>query len=207
MLTRAGTATMLALPLTVNYTVAGTATSPDDYAALSGTVTFPAGLSTIAVVVIPVADTTTEGAETVSITLASSTSYDLGSASATVTIAADPVQAPLPAVPVVTVVAFDASASELILDPGRFRLTRTGSTATSLTVTFTMTGTATNGADYQLVPLSVTFLAGSATAEVWVRPLKDTDTTEVSEFAILTLTDGATYDVGTPPSAMIKITP
>ena len=208
-LTRAGSATSMALPLTVNYTVTGTATSPDDYAPLSGTVTFLAGQAATTVVVTPVADATTEVAESVMLTLASSASYDLGSpASATVMIAADPIPlAPPVSVPVVTVVAIDALAFESTVDPGRFRLSRTGSTASSLTVTFTLTGTATNGADYQAVPLSVTFAAGSATVEVWVRPLRDSDNAEVAETVILTLTDGAAYDVGTSASATVKISP
>ena len=207
-LTRASSVASLALPLTVNYAVSGTATSSEDYTALSGTVTFLAGETTTTVVVTPVADTTAEGAETVTLTLASASYEVVSPASATVTIAADPVQllAIVP-VPVVTVTAHDGFASEGFMDPGRFRFSRTGDTAASLTVTFSVTGSATNGADYQTLPVSVTFAAGSAMVELWVRPLRDSDASEVSEMVILTLTSGATYNVGAPSSATIRITP
>lgn len=204
-LTRAGSVASLALPLTVDYTVSGTTTA-DDYAALSGTATFLAGETTTMVVVTPVADATTEGAESVTVTLASSASYELGAASATVTIAADPVQVFAAALPVVTVTAVDGFASESLLDPGRFRFSRTGSTESSLTVTFELSGTATNGADYQPLPLSVTIPQGSAFVELWLRPLRDTDV-EVSEFAIVTLRAGSAYAVGTTASASVRISP
>ena len=56
----------------------------------------------------------------------------------------------------VSVTAFDASASEAGVNPGSFRLTRAGDLtqlASALTVSFTLTGTALNGTDYATVPL------------------------------------------------------
>ena len=52
-----------------------------------------------------------------------------------------------------------------------------------------------NGTDYQAIPVTVTFLAGQATADVFVIPTAD-GITEGAETAIVTLTDGATYDLG-----------
>jgi len=77
------------------------------------------------------------------------------------------------AAPTVSVVAFDATASETGPDLGTFRFTRTGAVTSSLTVTYTVTGTAVNGTDYQMIPLTVTFLAGQATADVFVIPTAD----------------------------------
>ena len=86
-LTRSGSATLLASPLTVTFTLTGTATNGTDYTNLPLTATFPAGLATVDVVVTPIADPTTEGAETVILTLTSVAPYELGSpATATVTI-------------------------------------------------------------------------------------------------------------------------
>lgn len=197
-LTRAGGATLLASPLTVTYTLTGTATSGTDYTSVPLTATFPANQATVDVVVTPLADATTEGAESVILTLTSVTPYDLGSpATATVTIT-DTTS------PLVTVAAFDSTASETGPDLGTFRFTRTGSTAAALTATFTVTGTATNGTDCQSVPLTVTFGAGQVTVDLFVVPFAD-GAAEGSETVIVTVTDGATYDVGAPASATVTI--
>jgi len=75
-------------PLTVNYTVAGTATPNTDYTALSGTATIPAGVTYVDVKVVPVDDAVAEAAETVILTLTAKPAYSVGTAaSATVTIA------------------------------------------------------------------------------------------------------------------------
>jgi hypothetical protein len=197
-LTRSGSATLLTSPLTVTFTLTGTATNGADYANLPLTATFAANQATVDVLVTPVADATTEGSESVVLTLTTVAPYDLGSpATATVTITDTDT-------PLVSVTAFDSTASETGPDMGTFRFSRTGSTAASLTVTFTVTGTATNGTDYQSVPLTVTFAAGQATADLFVVPLPDA-TVEGSETVIVTVTDGATYDLGSPATATVTI--
>nr|MCU0688757.1 hypothetical protein [Phycisphaerales bacterium] len=65
-------------PLTVNYSVSGTATSALDYAALSGTATIPAGQTFVDVVVTPVTDIVTETPETVIATITPAATYSLG---------------------------------------------------------------------------------------------------------------------------------
>ena len=76
-------------PLTVNYTVGGTATFNTDYSQTgaasfpsfpseTGTVTFAAGSDTATVTIDPTADTTVEDDETVSLTLTSGTDYTVG---------------------------------------------------------------------------------------------------------------------------------
>jgi YD repeat-containing protein len=73
--------------LTVNYTVGGTATGGSDYAALSGSVTIPAGAASQVVTVTPVDDAAVEGGETVTLTLAANAAYTTGASnSASVTI-------------------------------------------------------------------------------------------------------------------------
>lgn len=73
----------LTAPLTVSYTVSGTATSGVDYSALSGTVTFPAGAATVNVAVNPLHDGVNgEDAETVIVTVSDGTTYDVGAPSA-----------------------------------------------------------------------------------------------------------------------------
>jgi len=77
-----------ASPLTVNYTVGGTATSGSDYVALSGSVVILSGQSSGQIVVTPIDDALSEGNETVIANLAAGASYTIGNPnSATVTIA------------------------------------------------------------------------------------------------------------------------
>jgi hypothetical protein len=198
-LTRSGSATLLASPLTVSFTMSGVAVNGTDYTSVPLTATFAAGSATTTVVVTPTADATVEGAESVILTLTTVTPYDLGSpATATVTITDTNV-------PLVTVDAFDSTAAESTGDPGRFRFTRTGATTSALTVTVTVSGTATTGIDYQALPVSVTFAAGAATADVIVMPLADGDNAELAETVIVTLTDGASYDLGASPAATVTI--
>ncbi len=198
-LTRSGSATLLALPLTVTFTMSGAAVNGTDYTTVPLTATFAAGSATTTVVVTPTADANVEGAESVILTLTTVAPYDLGSpAAATVTITDTNV-------PLITVDAFDSTAAESTGDPGRFRLTRTGATTSPLTVSFTVSGTATSGVDYQALPVSVTFAAGASTADLVVIPLIDADNAEAAETVIVTLTDGASYDLGASPTATVTI--
>jgi hypothetical protein len=109
-----------------------------------------------------------------------------------------------PALPAVTVEAIDSDASETGPDAGTFQFTRTGDTTAPLTVTFDVSGTAENGSDYDTIEVTVTFLAGESTAVLEVTPVSDADAEE-SETVIVTVTDGASYDVGATPAATITI--
>ncbi|MFN5593426.1 MAG: beta strand repeat-containing protein, partial [Aphanizomenon sp.] len=198
-LTRTGATTS---SLTVNVALTGTATNGTDYTTIPTTVTFVAGSSTALVDLNVTDDTLVEGTETAILTVTSGTGYTVGtSASATVNIADnDP--------PQVSVVATDASAAETVLgttpNPGQYTLTRTGPTTSSLTVNVGLTGTATNGTDYTTIPTTVTFAAGSSTALVDLNVTDDT-LVEGTETAILTVTSGTGYTVGTSASATVNI--
>jgi subtilisin family serine protease len=110
--------------------------------------------------------------------------------------------------PVITVAATDADAAETLLgttpNPGQYTLTRTGPTTSSLTVNVSLTGTATNGTDYTTIPNTVTFAANSSTALVNLNVTDDT-LVEAAETAILTVTSGTGYTVGTSASAIVNI--
>lgn len=77
-------------PLTVYFTLGGTATVGSDYASPSESMSFPAGASAVDVYIWPLDDALAEGPETIVMTLASNAAYVVGSPStATLTITSD----------------------------------------------------------------------------------------------------------------------
>jgi len=77
-----------AAALTVNYTVAGTATRGTDYSNITNSITIPVGQTSVTIPINPINDSLYEGNETAIVALAASTAYNVGTAnSATVTIA------------------------------------------------------------------------------------------------------------------------
>ncbi|MFM6774500.1 MAG: beta strand repeat-containing protein, partial [Microcystis panniformis] len=185
--TRSGVTTN---PLTVNYSISGTATNGSDYTSIPTSVTFAANATTATVIVDPTADTTVESDETVILTLATGTGYTIGTPDAVIgTITNDDL-------PSITLAISPASVTEDGTSNLIYTFTRTGDTTNPLTVNYTVDGTATNGSDYTSIPTSVTFAANSATATVTVDPTADT-TVESDETVILTLATGTGYTVGT----------
>jgi len=90
------------LPLTVQYTMSGTATNGTDYAALSGSAVIPAGQLGVSIMLTPADDSVEDPAETATMTLAQSPQYQLGaSRTATVTIADNDRQTQLPVLMVI----------------------------------------------------------------------------------------------------------
>jgi hypothetical protein len=196
-LTRSGTPTQLALPLTVTLMLTGTATNGTDYAPVPTTATFAANQPTVDVVVTPLVDAAAEGPETVILTLTSVAPYEFGSPiAATVTITDA-------ATALVSVTAPDNTASESG-DTGRFVLTRTGDLSAPLAVTVTFNGLAVNGTDYETLSTTVNFAAGQAAASVFVIPMADA-VVEPAETVILTVVDGAAYDLGAVQTATVTI--
>jgi len=193
--TRSGVTTN---PLTVNYTIGGTATNGTDYTSIPTSVTFAANSATATVTVDPTADTTVESDETVALTLATGTGYTVGTTTAvTGTITNDDTSVTLAVSP--SSVTEDGTANLV------YTFTRSGVTTNALTVNYTLGGTATNGTDYTSIPTSVTFAANSATATVTVDPTADT-TVESNETVALTLATGTGYTVGTPNAVTGTIT-
>ncbi len=194
--TRSGVTTN---PLTVNYTLGGTATLNTDYTrtGTNNTVTFAAGSATATVTVDPTADTTVETDETVALTLASGTGYTVGTTTAvTGTITNDDTN--------VTLAVSPSSVNEDGTTNLVYTFTRTGSTTSALTANYTVGGTATFSTDYTQTGAAtftsttgtVNFVAGSSTATVTVDPTADT-TVESDETVVLTLASGTGYTIGT----------
>jgi hypothetical protein len=192
--------------LTVNYTVAGSATLGTDYTGIAATpavktVTFAANSSTATVTVDPTADTTIEADETVELTLATGAGYTIGTTAAVVgTILND--DKPDNNLPEITVavgpiIEVLEDGSEALL----FTFTRKGSTVSPLGVNYALAGTATPGVDYTGINTSSTtqtlsFASGTDSATLRLIPTAD-PWIEPDETVSLTLLPGTDYTVGT----------
>ncbi|MFM6652434.1 MAG: beta strand repeat-containing protein, partial [Dolichospermum sp.] len=184
--------------LLVNYTIGGTATNGSDYGTIGTSVTFAAGSSTATVTVDPTGDTTPEDHETVALTLASGTGYNIGTTTAVTGTILDNDT-------IVTLAVSPTSVTEDGTTNLIYTFTRNGITSNALTVNYTIGGTATNGNDYSSIGSSVTFAAGSSTATVTVDPTSDT-TGEADETVTLTLASGTGYTIGTSGAVTGTIT-
>ena len=198
-----------AAPLTVNYTVAGTATLGTDYTGIAATpetktIRFVAGASTAKLSVDPTADSTIEATETVSLTLASGRGYTIGTVNAVVgRITND--DFPVITLAVVPEAVAEDGSADLI-----YTFSRTGATTSALTVNYTVGGTATLGTDYTGIAATpptktIRFAAGASTATVTVDPSAD-GTVEANETVALTLASGTGYTIGTATPVVGTIT-
>jgi hypothetical protein len=190
--------------LTVYYTVSGTATAGDDYAAvpaLTGSVTLLPGEAESFFDITPVDDAIDEPAETVILTITPNASaYLIGGGSATVTIADNDLVT-------VSVAATDPFASEAGLDKGTYTFTRVGGTSSPLTVYYAVVGGTATPDDYQPLAGSVTFDIGQATAAVDLVPV-DNQITEPDKTVVLAITADPAYTVaGTTATVTINASP
>ena len=189
--------------VTVNYTLSGTAVRGTDYTingvtSASGTITVNGGGTTVAanIPVVITDDSAAEGNETVILTLASGTGYDVGSASMhTLTITDNET----PSTPQANFAASTSSAAE---SAGTRNIVVNLSPVPTgnVTVNYTLSGTALRGTDYSISGVSSnsgTITVGtSGTANIPVA-ITDDSVVEESEEVILTLGIGTGYDVGT----------
>lgn len=106
-------------------------------------------------------------------------------------------------VPLVTVSASASTVSEASTG-ANFVIRRTAPLDRALEVFFELRGRAAQGADYEWIGDRVTIPAGSAQANVAVRPIDDT-LDEVNETVVLELLAGAEYGLGASPSASLTL--
>ncbi len=194
-------------PLSVNLTVAGTATPDSDYTALPNPAVIPINESTLTLPVTPHDDVFVEGNETVQVSIAPAPAYTVGTPSqASVTITDDLTDDAA----VVTIAASDANAAEAGSDPGTFTISRTGSTTAALTVYYSVSGTASS-ADYQpSLPGSVQIPAGQASATITITPVDDPEGegNETIKVTLVSPPDSqatGNYTIGDPAQAVVTI--
>lgn len=191
----------LSSPLTVNFTLTGTATFGVDYIAVPLFVTFEAFQTEASVTITPIDDDESELDETVILTLECGGNYETLNRTATVTIVDnDP--------PLVTITAVATSMYEpLASDFVSFRITRTGDIFNLPTeVNLVYSGTAQNGVDYaatNVVVINENF-AGTNSALLVINPIDD-NLVEGNETITVTIAPGAGYAVGAASSATATI--
>jgi len=191
-------------PLTVHYSVSGSATAGSDYQALDGSVSFPAGVAEVTQTVTALQDGAQEFDESVIVTLADRTGYTVGNPNrATVTITSDD-----RITNVVTVTASDASATEGATDTATFTFTRQNSSCQSCytpgLVHFRVDGSATEGEDFTPLGSSLVFPDKVDTVTKTFTARKDTRR-EPTETVRVSLLESEDYAVGAAASATASI--
>ncbi|MBP4136915.1 beta strand repeat-containing protein [Flavobacterium geliluteum] len=177
------TGVIVASPLTVSYTISGTATSATDYNALSGTVIIPAGSGSTTITVASLSDISIEPDETVILTggTTSGFTWNASASNSTVTITdvTSPANKTLSFSPTTVSTAEGTTTVLTVSLP-------TGITSTSpITADYTVTGTATSGTDYTALTGSVTIPAGQNSITINMSALTD-GAIESNETVILT---------------------
>jgi hypothetical protein len=191
------TRTSAGTPVTVNFTLGGTAINGVDYTNAAGSavptsVTFSALDTTTNITIIPVDDTIPEPTETVVLTIAPGTGY-VGTGSDTAFIADNDT-------PTLSIAAFDSQMYERTNDYLRFRITRIGDLTPDLpTVNITYGGTAVAGRDFY-GPATVDVPAAAATADFQVSPIYNGLVTGPLTITA-TVNPGTGYSVGTPATS------
>ena len=198
------TRTTTGSPLTVNFTLTGTAINGVDYtnalgAAIPTSITFAAGDSTANIDIIPVDDNLAEFAETVVLSLTAGAGYAVGApSSATVTIADN--EKPTLDLSLVNGTMYE----RLTNDYAGFRLTRRGDlNAASFSANIAYSGNAVADVDFQPVSI-VTIDPGSVSTTFRVYP-RDNSALNVPRSVTVSIASGADYNIGTndPVSATI----
>jgi len=196
--TRTGVTTF---PLTVFFTVSGTAAAGSDYTALGTSVTIPASESSAVITVTPIDDSLVEADETVILTLSADVSYAVGSqGSAVVTILSDDSCGTIR----LSASAYTANESDgTVLVTAR----RTGGSIGAVSISYaTSNGTATAGPDYTAASGTLSWPDGDMSDKTFAIMIVDDLFGELSETFTVTLTNpmgGAT--LGTPGSATVTI--
>lgn len=141
------------LPVTVWYTIGGTATDGVEYVFITNSVVIPAGDTTAVLPILPIEDGVVEGPRTVILTLQANFAYVLGTpTNGVVTINDDE--------PMIVISALATNVLTSGGSNGVFRITRYGDPKFDFTAYLVVGGTATYGLDYSVFPTNVYFSCG-----------------------------------------------
>ena len=187
---------------TVGYTVGGTATSGSDYTAPSGSLSVAAGQITVTIPVAVTDDSvTSEGSETVNLTLSSNGSgYELGSRTVHTLSINDNDGTPT--------ASFNTSSATIMEGPNKsqsVRINFSPAPSSNITLRYGVGGTATAGSDYNTLSGSKTVAGGSTSTTITINIIDDS-IEDTGETVVLTLSSGTGYAVGSPSTFTLTIT-
>jgi len=197
-------------PLTVNYTLGGTAVKWTDYRTAAGdmpvSVTIPAGAILVNMTIVGMTNSTGANPETATFTLNADPGYTIGSSGSTSILISN---APAVTMPTVSVAATVPMAVIGTTNYGVFTFTRTGSTSSALTVNYVLGGTATKWDDYRRpvegdMPVSIVIPAGASSYAMNVVAIGNEYGVN-PETASVTLSADPAYNVSPAASATISI--
>lgn len=190
------TRTSAGVPLTVNYTLTGTASNGVDYVSLPSSVTFRATDTTTNITVVPIDDSIPEITENVALTITPSPDF-IGAGSAIVRIRDNEP-------PQLAINATQPQMYERANDYAEFQITRLGDTnAAAFAVDLSFSGSATLDTDFTTNGLAM-FNPGDVTNTFRVLPVEDSSV-EGNETIIATINVTAPYTVGSSNSAVITL--
>jgi uncharacterized repeat protein (TIGR02543 family) len=185
-------------PLTVPFTISGTATHGADYD-MPTTVTIPARSATATITVTPEDDLVSEGTETVVVTLNNNAAYTLGNPkTATVQLRDND----LPQVNVLTPVV--PQVLENSSEPLALTVRRSFAAQTRVTVRLLVTGSAIPGEDYVALPATAVLEPGAESVELLIQPI-DNATFNMTKNVSVAIAADADYVVGFQSQATILI--
>lgn len=181
--------------LVIHYEVSGQGVNGEDFTALPGVVTIPAGQQFVNVTVTAINDLFVEGNESVQVEILPSPNYFSFFGDSFMIVDDD-----LPEVNIYSAV------SSVPRNGGAARVTvsRAGSTEEPLVVNYLVTGTAVSGVDYAGLSGSMTIPAGQLTADINVAPIAGS-TNPLPRTVTIRLSDATTYNIYRQSSATITI--
>jgi hypothetical protein len=185
-------------PLNVTYSLGGSAVNGTDYALLSTTVQFAAGLREVEVQVLPFADSIIEPEEAVELVLAADAAYRIGTPDRATVMIKDLES-------VVSVEVLEPLAALDPFTPGMVLVKRNGQTSTSLFVQLTIGGRAANGLDYQYVSSYVNFAAGQTVVPIEIIPLAGAVLDGGAEVVDVSVNPSGSYALGDVSSGRITL--
>lgn len=186
--------------LTVNFTLTGTATNGSDYN-FPSSVIIPAGSSRSTISLSPVDDTSQEGTETATITIATNAAYARDTLSNAQSISIHDND-----LPTILITATDTVLTESPGNHGVFTISRSGGDTTlPLTVDYAISGRAIHGVDYRRLEGRSVIAAGAFSTTVEIYPLDDS-VDEGTQDLILTLRSTTTYIIEGSGTATMNIT-
>lgn len=197
------TRTASGTPLTVSYTMTGSATNGVEYVdgssnALSGTITFSANATSTNIFVYGVATTVPKPTENIILNINSSPNYT-GAGNATINLINT-------GNPQLTITNLSASMYERTNDLAVFQISRLGNTNTaSFPINLTFSGTAAYGVNFY-TNIVATFEPGISTTNISVYPIEDHIYTGNKIITVsIAASTGGTYSIGTPGSATVTL--